>query len=984
MNNLKKKLKIGRRWPGFALVSFFLVLLSISVSCWASETSEKLVFEIEETFYNQVLEEYQEKGYEPTKGVNIIIPATDYITRGGGEFGVAQGIGGFESESLLWSEENSWLEWQVDIPASGLYNIALKYYPVTGKGASLHRDLKIDGEYPFSEAKRLSFTRFWKDKNKPEQDNRGNDIRPRQIEAPQWKYQLLEDIKGMYREPFLFYLSKGRHYLRMRDIREPMALSFINVLSPAYLPTYKEKITEWRLKGHTETKGVFVKIQAEDAYLKSDPTVRGELGDDPLTEPPAQGQFRLNSFGSWRWRIGNQWARWKFSAPESGLYVISFKGWQGWSSHMPSVRSLKIDGKYPFREMEEILFRYDRHSRIDTLSDEEGQPYLFYLAGGEHILELKVKVGPVREIVLSIQGVMKKITQLYREVILITGVQPDPNAEWYNLPYLVPELCPRLEEIARSLDEDAKFLTQLVGYRPSSANTLLVVSEQMKSIAKKPHTIPKRLKEISSTLSSLGYWALELQEGPLSLDYFLVSSAEVEMPRARSKFLEKFVLGWQNFVASFHKKYTAIGSVYRVAAEEKIIEVWVARGREWVDITKEMIEDDFTPTTGIKVNVNIFPAAQMQALLLAMAAGEAPDVACGVEAGLPVEFAIRNGVLNLNEFSDYSSVSERFRPGALVPFHYKEGDYALPENQDFNMLFYRTDILEELKIEPPQTWNDLYKILPILAQNGLEFYYGGVAGPQASAGLTPFLFQKEGTYYTSDGLKSALDSSEALAAFREWTGLYTKYKIPIRANFFNRMRSGEMPIGIADYWNYVLLSTAAPELTGRWRMVPIPGTEKPDGTIDRSAGGVSQVVIIPSRAKHKKQAWEFVKWWTSTKVQARFGREIEALLGVEARWNTANVEALKMLSWPKDDIKNILEQWKWFKEVPTVPGGYFTPRHVSFAWNRVVVSGLNARESLEEAVKEINRELLRKAEEFRLVGKEKIRELEREYDGQRE
>ena len=66
--------------------------------------------------------------------------------------------------------------------------------------------------------------------------------------------------------------------------------------------------------------------------------------------------------------------------------------------------------------------------------------------------------------------------------------------------------------------------------------------------------------------------------------------------------------------------------------------------------------------------------------------------------------------------------------------------------------------------------------------------------------------------------------------------------------------------------------------------------------------------------------------------------------------------------------------------MPIVPGGYFTPRLVGFAWNKVVVSGENAREALEEAVREINRELLRKAEEFKLVGKDKIRELERELE----
>ncbi len=91
---------------------------------------------------------------------------------------------------------------------------------------------------------------------------------------------------------------------------------------------------------------------------------------------------------------------------------------------------------------------------------------------------------------------------------------------------------------------------------------------------------------------------------------------------------------------------------------------------------------------------------------------------------------------------------------------------------------------------------------------------------------------------------------------------------------------------------------------------------------------------------------------------------MESLIGIEARWNTANIEALKSLPWPNDDIAAILDQWEWFREQPIVLGGYFTSRHVQFAWTRVVLQGENPREALETAYEEINRELRRKQAEF--------------------
>ncbi len=146
-------------------------------------------------------------------------------------------------------------------------------------------------------------------------------------------------------------------------------------------------------------------------------------------------------------------------------------------------------------------------------------------------------------------------------------------------------------------------------------------------------------------------------------------------------------------------------------------------------------------------------------------------------------------------------------------------------------------------------------------------------------------------------------------------------------------------------------------------MIPCPDGE-PAGTVIRTSGGTGQAVVIFSQSDNKENAWNFVKWWTSKDSQQRFGGELEALIGVEARWNTANLEALQALPWPRRDIASILEQWRWFREPPVVLGGYFTGRHILNAWNRVVLQGVNPRESLEDAIFDINKELAKKQEEF--------------------
>lgn len=124
-------------------------------------------------------------------------------------------------------------------------------------------------------------------------------------------------------------------------------------------------------------------------------------------------------------------------------------------------------------------------------------------------------------------------------------------------------------------------------------------------------------------------------------------------------------------------------------------------------------------------------------------------------------------------------------------------------------------------------------------------------------------------------------------------------------------------------------------------------------------------MLLNTRETAFSSSWEFVKWWTSTDTQRQFAREIEALIGVEARWNTANQDAFFSLDWQANDIKVFEEQLPWMREMPVVLGGYYTSRYLTNAFTDVVVSGVsNSRDALEAAVKEINRELAAKQEEY--------------------
>ncbi|MFP4975503.1 extracellular solute-binding protein [Paenibacillus sp. CN-4] len=923
-----------------------------------------------EPTYSSYYEDWQKEGAADAAEFDLALPADAYSAISSSGTELMRGLGAKSGSALALQTEGSWAEYTFTVPADGFYQMGMDYYALPGKRSSIIRSLKIDGKYLFSQVKKMEFQRMWQESGEPWRDNQGNEFNPKREEVSGWQYREFRDAEARTGEPFRFYLTKGNHTLRLEAIREPAALGDLRIFSPQTLPAYAEVEQEYAAKGYKPVHNKLIKIQAETSTLRSDPTLKRIEDREPLTEPFTKDSIVLNSFGGVGWRTGGQWAEWSMEVPESGLYNIGIRFGQWFLNGIPVERRIMIDGRVPFREMNAVKFPYKAEWQVNKLGNEDG-PYDFYLEKGKHTLRMEVQVSIVGPMIEAVLNTTQKMSLLSREITQVTGTNPDPNGDW-KLEQNITDLVPRLHLMARRLDEAVQAMYAYgVEQGSSELSTLYEARDRILEMAEEPSSIPGRMQQLTDLQASLGTWVNGLMKQSIVMDYIVVKSEDQPWPEDAAPWYTRLGTMTYDFASSFTKDYSGIGNTYK---DEKVLELWISRGRDWAEIIKQMIDEDFTPNTGIKVNVNVIPTAagdQKQILLLASTAGLAPDVVLGVEGEVPIDFAVRNSLVNLNEFSDYKEVAGRFREGALIPYKYNGGDYALPENQNFSMLFYRKDIMEQLGIKEediPDTWQEVMELIPLLQQNGMDFYYPHAPNNPASAinEFAPFLFQYGGDFYKNHGTQSALDSPEALAAMKTWTGLFTNYKLQKQADFYNRFRSGEMPIGVADYSTYILLSTAAPELTGWWGMKPMPGIKQADGRINRSTGGLAQTAMIFSDSDMKEESWEFLKWWTSADAQESFGSELESLLGIEARWNTANIEALKRLPWQKQDIDAILEQWEWFKEREVVLGGYYTTRYIANIWNEIVLNGKYPREAMEQGVREINKELDKKREEFGL------------------
>ncbi|WP_256757798.1 extracellular solute-binding protein [Cohnella sp. WQ 127256] len=876
-----------------------------------------------------------------------------------------------ETDVIDWNNAKGWIEWQIEVPQAGIYELQMDYAPLKGGFTSIVRGIQIDGVYPFDEAERVSLNRQWKDSVYPyERNGIGNEIRPVQEELLDWRSESVSNY-SLSSEPLRWVLTAGKHTIRLVGKREPMSIHSITLTSPERVPTYKEYVNEQLSGSHTDQPWYEV-IEAERYAHKSSVTIQLQSESEPYISPDPKGKIVYNAIGGADWTKSGESVGWEVSVPKSGYYAIDVKYYQGFNGKSSAYRTVLLDGKVPFQEMQSFRFAPNKSFEINSLTNGEGSPYLFYLTEGKHVLEMAVDTSRIRPVSQLLQNINERLTMIERDIRSITGnygYDGDQNvdkARTWDLRKYDPELDVKLQSIIDDLLMICGYLDGLNQAETDSVRALRVNADRIQRLLNRLNDIPNRVTEFATIRTSLNTWIQTIEAQPIELDYLVVRTPESDTGLKVPSTWNKVSYSTTNFFRSFFQNYDTNES-----ADENALTVWVQRGKDYVDLLELMVEQDFTPKTGIKVNINLIPNTNV--LLLGNVAGDQPDVALGVPLETPVDFAIRGAAEDLSTYPGFDKVFSQFNPGLMRSYQYKDKNYGMPETQNYYMMFYRTDIFEELKLQPPDTWEDVTSLLPTLQENGLTFNL-----PKKYFHI-PF-YQSGAEFYQPNGLLPNLTSEEGIAAFKTWTDWYSKYNLPKDIPvFIHHFRNGDIPIGIADFDMYIQLTVGAPEIDGKWRMLPIPGIAQPDGTVARWSHNESMTrlqepssIMMLNKSERKDEAWQFIQWWTSADVQSRYSNDIESFAGIAYRWNTANLAAMQTIPWPEEDLASLNEQDRWVKNMPYVPGYYYLAREIEFAWNNAVIGKVPPREALERSEMSLAREMMRKQEEFGITSEDDL------------
>jgi len=861
----------------------------------------------------------------------------------------------FDGKKTLEEGTGSKISSRVNISEAGMYAIEITYKVPETQASGPAITVALNKEMPFYEAWQINLPQMFKDK---EAVKEGDVEIPESVMIAEYQTRFLYDTLGYYGGLLEFYLPQGKN-----DIQITAALGKIevtNVTLKQYVspPEYKE--AKKNLKGNKYA-GEHNKVQAEVIYRKSDSTIfavndRSSAG----VEPTSPYERYLNSIGGTNWQTLGQFIEWEIVVPEDGLYTINLKYRKDTKPGLDSNRRIYVDGKIPYKELEAYKFKYTSTFTVETLKTAEGEEMLFELSRGVHKLKMEVAIGDYSSILPRIYAATQELQNCYRQFIMVMGTAPDSLRD-YQLEVLIPDVLESMKQQRIVLQEALKELEALTGESSSGTKLMMALIEQIEHFEEDSYYIAGDIQSFKSNIASVITWVLDVKVQPLRLDYITVSAPEKDAPEADAGMWKSLKHSVKSFIFTFASdyEYATLDS-----NDPATLTVWDPSGATEFSIWRQLVNYDFQKKNpDIKINFKNVSTGFQQAFL----AGMLPDVYVGMGIQNLMEFSFRRVLI-----TDITSVAKKagddlkeelkeYNEWLYYPAQWEGKLYGFPMATSVPAMFYRTDIMNEMGLKVPKTWDDVVYVSTMMQKKNLE-----VGIPLGIGTWKNMIYQAGGRTVDEDRKEVYLMNDIAIDTFTTYSSFYTEYSSPVAFSAFDRFRTGEMPVVFSDISFINQLEVLAPEISGKWDFTHYPGTPKEDGSIDYTFGGGSTtfMVITNRRPEMAEKAWEFIKWRGSSDTLVSINRRLEMSIGRSVRAVAANETAQKQIPWSTKAQKLYDFCNEWRISEPEVPGDYFVQRAYTNAWTAVYYQDAVPGDALKLYIPTANAEIARRREYF--------------------
>ena len=197
--------------------------------------------------------------------------------------------------------------------------------------------------------------------------------------------------------------------------------------------------------------------------------------------------------------------------------------------------------------------------------------------------------------------------------------------------------------------------------------------------------------------------------------------------------------------------------------------------------------------------------------------------------------------------------------------------FGIPVSTESTILFYRSDIFDELGLEPPTTWEEVENCAKLIKEKTdlAPFGIRTRKGAGINMYVAPSFIWAYGGKYLDENGRPCVNSPEFVTGVKKYAEMVQNYG----PSGYGDMTHNELyPMfaqgTLAMYYdtNHMSSNFNNPEIStviGKWNAVSVPA-----GPVMKAANAFSHGLCIPVNSKHKGAAWEYIKWYCGLESQS--------------------------------------------------------------------------------------------------------------------
>ncbi len=378
--------------------------------------------------------------------------------------------------------------------------------------------------------------------------------------------------------------------------------------------------------------------------------------------------------------------------------------------------------------------------------------------------------------------------------------------------------------------------------------------------------------------------------------------------------------------------------------QENVLTIWESYNDQEHELFMQIVRE-FSKKTGIEVHVQRIPFFGIETkVLTAIATRSTPDVA-RLDLASVAKLASRGALEELSQYDEIKKIVPEILPSALISNRLGDKLYGVPDQINCLALFYNKKLFEELKLSPPDTWEEFIEVAKKLTDREKGIY--GFAMRNTLWWTLPFIYAFGGDILDENG-HCALASPEVIKALEFKRDLYAKY----------RVEPGAWKAGAVDPDVGFENGKYAMVFNGPWKIkqlleagIPFDVAPIPKGKYGRPTpiGGTDMVVF--KQAKHKKAAVKFLSYLLSKDVQTLWANELGQI--------PVNVKSLPEVDTQRHPYLSVfLELIKEAKPRPFIPDYQAVENIVNPEMEAVLTGKKSAEQAMKDACERIEKEVL--------------------------